>query len=487
MVLKRLLLISNCVYKRLPLIYLYIFNLCVITKHYHLSSKRKMSEEQVTDEVVKAVIELRLQGQNEKAYKIIEEVLGDKLNTYYTPEGIKSLTDAPRNLLCLLQELTIVGYYIPGVRSNVAVLLDAMSIIRADITGSINSFNSFCSNRFWYMMKDRESEKPSFKLVVKDKKKIDFELPRLRLCQTAERWRPLNPSIIQKDDIYVCLLRTVNYKKERAGNYESLEPYNSHKPIRTRNWLLELDKDFNITSKHPIKDMTDHDWSTVDVRGFEDMQIFYIRNEGLNFFATVMKREPDGWRRPSIVHGSIRFAEDIPYIHSFDFYKGPEQGRCEKNWLPFMNEDEGKLSCIYLPTCIGSRDISDDDFTFKDICTGDNLFTISHLRGSGGPIDFTFNGVKGHLVCYHDVFLRETNWRNYVHRFVFYDKKWELIALTQSFYFEYNDIEFVRSMCWKLNDETTVLLGVGLLDKEAWIYQVDVNVICSMLSLYMNC
>ena len=55
----------------------------------------------------------------------------------------------------------------------------------------------------------------------------------------------------------------------------------------------------------------------------------------------------------------------------------------------------------------------------------------------------------------------------------------EITHLSLPFYFEELSVEFCRSMCYSHND--SILLTVGIKDKESWLYVLDTVYIASLL------
>lgn len=447
----------------------------------------------IDDSSVEQVIELRKQSKHAEAFKEIYRLLGERYDRYFGADVFKALEESSLNELRLLSELTIVGFYVhEEIRADVSVLIDRFTILKT--SHIVEACRQYNNDRYWYLKGN-----DNFKLVVKSKRQILIDLPLIDDCLSNERWKPLNPSILPlKDSLsdikYLCLLRTVNWVKIANEDYKSLETALPEwkRSFTTRNWLLRLDSQLNVLEANEVIDATGHDWSTVSIRGFEDMNIFSF--DGSLHFVSTLVRNNNGAHLAGMVAGKIESNEKGGYCVNDFHHMCMNTTECEKNWLPFT-DGEGNFNLLYShdPLFIKRVDLSKKENTYVHVYHDESVYNtpnflsvnLKKCRGGGGPIEFTYRGKRGYLLCPHETFDRMPKWKVYVHRFVFYNEDWVVEAVSTCFFLDYNDIEFVRSMCWKVDsDSSSILLSVGLLDKEAWIYAVDVERVCNMLSFH---
>jgi hypothetical protein len=100
-------------------------------------------------------------------------------------------------------------------------------------------------------------------------------------------------------------------------------------------------------------------------------------------------------------------------------------------------------------------------------------FNLSQFRGSGGPIKYN----EGYLGIIHEVyFVGPKGLRRYYHRFVWYSKDFKVTKITIPFYFFNNGIEYVCGMEMSISGKS-ILLGLGVLDKEAHICEIDLELV----------
>ena len=165
-----------------------------------------------------------------------------------------------------------------------------------------------------------------------------------------------------------------------------------------------------------------------------------------------------------------------------------KEDRPEKNWLPFSYGNQIQFIYGYSPT-----EIRTPSEKFEDLGnTSDHLENaaiVSHkttlnferFRGSAGPLQFKIDESEtGWLIVVHEVSWNDDTSRVYTHRFVYLNNKFEIIKLSEPWYFESHGIEFCRSMC-DSHTSNEIILTCGLKDEEAWCYNVSINRIKEML------
>ncbi len=182
--------------------------------------------------------------------------------------------------------------------------------------------------------------------------------------------------------------------------------------------------------------------------------------------------------------------------------RGNPHRLCEKNWLAFLLNDQGLMVYSYQPLTMVKcplmikwqklvaqetyhleiRDDMSEEVT--EVSVQPKIYQSSSLRledqrGSGGPIFYTWQNIKGYLIVTHGV-ISHDNKRIYHQRFLFYNKQFKLQALSFPFHFNNLGIEYCSTMI-PHQDGHSLLLGVGIEDREAWLYKINYNVVDDML------
>lgn len=292
----------------------------------------------------------------------------------------------------------------------------------------------------------------------------------------GRRYEPLNPSIIVHGDGYLVNVRTVNYLRTDGVFYA----FDNDGKGRSRNFLIYIREtcgSFVEVWQTELLNPFSFSPSISLYEGMEDVQLYRDKDDKLNCLCTVWNEKAYG----HIGNASIDLtfdessAEPRASTTSMTVY---ETGRVEKNWLPFVDEEHAKAVYMYDPLTI---------VDFEDVESGlgrknylhFNMFDYSQWKGSAAPINHEVNGTKGRLLIVHESPIYK-NKRVYINRFVFYSDEWTLVSLSLPFIFENLSIEFCRSMTLSI-DGLSLLIGVGIEDREAYIYQIQISQVNNLL------
>ena len=107
-------------------------------------------------------------------------------------------------------------------------------------------------------------------------------------------------------------------------------------------------------------------------------------------------------------------------------------------------------------------------------------FDLSNLRGSSGLIAYE----DGYLTVTHQITVFN-NRRYYFHRFMYFeieDSQYRVRKLSHPFYFLEKDVEFCSGITYTPS-KSSVFLTIGLKDREAYLFEVDIKDIKTMLTL----
>ena len=448
-------------------------------------SKQEESFQQKTlilRQVVSTVTLCRRQGMNNISAWLVGvglEMVGMTINTDEIPNN---LSEEDKSLvLQLFQELSIVAFYVdfPTNQNNGAheichglriseLLLFAKSMQSQDYVDLSNINKTMIQiNEYFYVNQ----------LPTEKRTQVPITMPLINE-NSPERYRPMNPSILKTESGFLVLCRGINYDQQGAVNFTSLD---HDRMIRTRNFLIVTDREFSPISTHEIIDKTIRHKYPTCVLGLEDCHLAEV--EGTIWFTCVtLDTNPHGKTQISLCKlpeetnkdGNYEVIELTPLI-------GPDLRRNEKNWLPFSHD--GKLAMIYgydpltikVPTMI---DLKATGETTNFLEMGTHI-DFSRFRGSAGPIKFPYDGYQGELIVIHEVILRNEG-RCYTHRFVWLDQNFAIGTISPPWFIDHKGIEFCKSLVFNHSDDK-LILGVGIEDREAWIYQVSIDVVSSLL------
>jgi FkbM family methyltransferase len=355
--------------------------------------------------------------------------------------AIKALKQKPpKNKLHLIyEEISIVSFYLNKKEEG---LISCENVV-LDPHAEWEKRNLALSNQRYYMEK----------LEVKNVFEIKFDMP--------EKYSSSTASIIRKDDIYKLNLRGVNYILTQKGGYISRH---GDDIIRTVNFILDLDKNFNILNHVEVKNRTDIPLYPKNILGMEDIRLISNTNY---FFCTYP--EVNNSRTPQICWCTYDESGNVTRIVPLMV---DNVLKCEKNWMPFMYQN--RLLFIYSirPFRLFEIDIETGVLTeLKNIVYGDKY--LNDFRGSAMPIPYK----NGWLCTIHQVFHSDP--RKYFHRFVWFNEDFTEMNYSFPFYFETPSIEFNLSLC---DGEDGVLITYSCNDSNSLIATVEHSISDERLS-----
>lgn len=295
---------------------------------------------------------------------------------------------------------------------------------------------------------------------------IEIELP-LILEGSNERYHPMNPSIQRTEDGYKLICRSVNYTQIGAKEFETIAPDGY---FRTRNFLVQYTKDFKLLSQREIiEDLPRERLPSCNVLGLEDARLFEM-NHSTWFTCTTRDNTQDG--NPQI---SLCKIDSDARVEKMTLLNGPDPYRCEKNWLPFVQNDTLYVIYSYDPFIIFKPDIETGDCELD--LSYDPTHDFTQFRGSAGPIPFD----DGYLVLIHEVVHFPDFSRCYLHRFIYLDHRFFVKQISKPFTFLHQGVEFCGSMTLD-HTGTQLILPIGIEDNKAYLCFVDLKTIRSLLT-----
>ena len=310
-----------------------------------------------------------------------------------------------------------------------------------------------------------------------DKKLPVLSMKRLRLDpakapwageEDAGIWEPFNPSIRTdtKNGRYELFLRHANYSTVDAKNF----PYRGRSGfVITRNVYTRLDKNLDfvdsprelVIPKESIFHPNHH------IQGIEDCR--FIQNSELPLALATSQNMTETCinKIQCVMWNPDSFAVSTAQM------KLPNQisdKDCQKNWLPFLHNNEPHYVFRINPFTICNFDAIP---TLQFMPSGG--FTLDGLRGSAAPVPF----LDGWLMVVHYSHYNDGG-RRYYHRFIMLDQGLKPLLLSCSFRLSDQNIEYVSGMTRSL-DGDSYLVTFGVNDSEAYLANVVGKTISDML------
>lgn len=293
--------------------------------------------------------------------------------------------------------------------------------------------------------------------------------------QIPPLYSPMNPSIQRTDKGYEVICRAVNYTTIGAMSFPVREADNI---IRTKNYLLQYDRNFNLLSQKEIVERLPREriytsYASSHVQGQEDCRFFHW-NDNIWFTCSMYGTDFSGV--PKIVLCALgEPKDDLIDVKKLTALKGPEPGRCEKNWLPFVKD--GSLYAIYSwdPFILYQPDPETGECKTVLQYSQENN-DLSFMRGSAGPVPFE----DGYLALVHEYAFDPSFGRIYYQRFIQLDQNFKVKSMSLPFTFRHHGVEYCNSMTLDHSGKE-LIIAVGIEDHEAYLCFVDLETVRLLL------
>ncbi|MEO7398499.1 MAG: glycosyltransferase, partial [Ilumatobacteraceae bacterium] len=273
-------------------------------------------------------------------------------------------------------------------------------------------------------------------------------------------WPAFNPSIAADGEQFRMVVRTANYRIQEGVTHED-------GVLRNVNYLMTLDLDLAVKEVLPVADDGGRDLRQYPSRivGYEDCRLVQV---GDRWFASATCCELNPIERREIVLLEL----DGPELISVQPLHGPNPGRHEKNWMPFVHEDELHFVYAVAPTVILRCDVDNGHVDVLHEAEGPT--SAEPLRGGsqGIPLDR-----GGWLFVVHEVD-RSTGTPRYLHRFLELSPRFEVVGVTEPFSFTADRVEFCAGMA-RHGDE--LVLSFGVSDAAAGLAVVEIAEVMNLL------
>jgi hypothetical protein len=296
----------------------------------------------------------------------------------------------------------------------------------------------------------------------------------------------MNPSMLYKDNQLIINIRRVNYtlyhseiKKfnHRHGPLQYIHPENDMH-LRTWNFFGLLDNNLNI------KHVTEVDTSLLDVEpiwefvGLEDGRLVHWNNK---FYLTGVRRDTTTNGQGRMELSELSFDNDK--VKEVKRYRIPtpidKNSYCEKNWMPIIDQPFHYVKWSN-PTEVVRYDLETGNTI--QVCCDESKYipNLPDFRGGSQVIpygDYYFAVVHG--VNLTKTYLGEKD-GSYHHRFVIWDRNWNIVKFSDIFNFMKADIEFCCGACFIGDD---LLISFGFQDNAAFIVKLPKTLLNQILGI----
>ena len=284
-----------------------------------------------------------------------------------------------------------------------------------------------------------------------------------------------NPSIYNDNGRILVNLRNINYtlyhseKKKFEHHWGPLVYIHPENDLRLRTWnfMCEMDENMGIKSYHRIDTSKFPDKELWEFVGLEDARI--VRWDG-KLYTCGVRRDLDTIGTGRMELCEIEITEDgVKEINQYRIpTPGDNKSYCEKNWMPILDMPYHFVKWTN-GTEIVKYDIEKGTTEIAKLVDYKELGCID-LRGGSQVIPFG----DGYRFCLnHETFLfkseQDRKDGKYRHRFVVWDKDWNIVKVSPRFSFLKAQIEFAVGMCEYGND---YLITFGFQDNAAYLLRV---------------
>lgn len=280
-------------------------------------------------------------------------------------------------------------------------------------------------------------------------------------------FRYTNPSILSHDNRLVTIMRMVNYSRDDSLGWKC--DGDIWKRSVSQSYIQVLDEYWRILKSHKAEDHSEFPKYPMHIIGHEDCRIFRYNNK---YYFTATNCELYRDFKPHIVLGRL---DDNLNIDRIVPLSCQNMNDCQKNWLPFVHNNEVHLIYKLSPFIINK--INTETGSFEEVIRREMPhWHFPHLRGSASPIDWC----GGYLFLVH--YVDDTGAKYvYVTRFIWMTYDFEIKYISGTFYFEHHGIEFVSGLAMHGGE---IHISYGVKDGSARVCRLSSLVLQTMLPWY---
>ena len=243
---------------------------------------------------------------------------------------------------------------------------------------------------------------------------------------------------------------------------------NDEKYINTENFYVKLTNDFTVIEQNKINvldNVLEKKYNNQRVRGLEDSRCITFKNEKYTMNTSF---EYGDYSTPSMILCKLDNENNIKGIYPQKY----NNNICQKNWCPLIYENS--LCFIYSYNPFILLKMNEETMILEEYIKKDFVnYNFSKFRGSSNYI-LLDNGIndKYYLGIIHEIIIE--NPRKYVHRFVKFDEKLNIIDISIPFYFIDFFVEFVLSLDYN-KDEDTLIIPFSIKDCSTHLCKLKID------------
>lgn len=289
----------------------------------------------------------------------------------------------------------------------------------------------------------------------------------------------MNPSIFNDRGKLVMNIRHVNYVlyhsegdrfHHQYGPLQYLHPEND-RHLRTTNYIADVSDSLEVSNIRKVdtsKLDTEELW---EFTGLEDARLFKW-NEKMYLCGVRRDTTPHGEGRMELSEISITEDTVKEISRTRIPAPAPNNSYCEKNWMPILDEPYRFIKWSNPTEIVSFGEETKTEFLGKQI------YLPNDLRGGSQAIPWG----GGHLAITHEVSLfksiQGSKNGTYKHRFVWWDKDWNLGSISDAFSFMGGNIEFCCGAALYKDD---LLISFSFQDNAAFILRMPEKLILEVL------
>jgi|688.fasta_scaffold24839_3 FkbM family methyltransferase len=295
-----------------------------------------------------------------------------------------------------------------------------------------------------------------------------------------------NPSIYLDGDKLLVNLRNINYTLYHSekrkfehpwGPLVYIHPENDWR-LRTWNYLCEMDDNMRIKSYHRIDTSSFPDKELWDFVGLEDCRIVRWNNK---LYMTGVRRDLDTIGTGRMELSEIEFTENgVKEVSQHRIpAPPPDQEYCNKNWMPILD-----MPYHYVKWTNGTEIVryNIDTNTTETVLRRDwKDFGTTDLRGGSQIIPL---GDNYRFCLTHETYLTQSAAGRkdgvYRHRFIVWDKEWNIVKVSRQFSFMNAEIEFAVGM---VEYKGNYLITFGYQDNAAYLVKVSKEFVLDFIGI----
>lgn len=284
----------------------------------------------------------------------------------------------------------------------------------------------------------------------------------------------MNPSVLVHNGKIIVNLRSVNYTFYHSekklfqhpwGPLTYVHPENDMH-LRTENYYLELNDNYEITRYNKIDTSKFDTYEPLwDFVGLEDARLFSWNGK---LYTSGVRRDLDTVGTGRMELCEIEVGDDYVKEVSRARIAPPKDPNsyCEKNWMPILDKPYH-----YIKWCNPTEvvKINPETQTSETVFLSDKIHFDRDIRGGSQIVSYG----DYYIACTHEVYLfhSEVGRKDavYKHRFIVWDKEYNVVANSKDFDFLDGHVEFCVGMA-RHNDN--FLMTFGFQDNAAYLLEV---------------